>query len=262
MRDAYVSLAHGQEIISDEAIPVPKGCVYVTFAMCGEISTHSYKIMKAFEDTSMRVMLRDPVKYLEELTDYFGESLHVHYPEAEDETSRTYYDIKYRPFFGNKVKGHPRCFTKKSGLYRLGDIATYKAPGSMQSLEVHKDARPYTAAYPCDSIPQNVVKYLYKGSLHPTLEEAISATATSVTAISATATSAITFQAMKHSMKEYTYLQSWAFEKWPGVHYNFACRVPTEPKNSPVARRRKMSINAAKKLLSKSGTRRSRYTSS
>lgn len=247
MRDAYVSLAHGQEIISDEPIPVPKGCVYVTFAMCGEISTHSYKIMKAFEDASMRDMLRDPVKYLEELTDYFGESLHVHYPEAEDETSRTYYDIKYRPFFGNKVKGHPTCFTKKSGLYELGDIATFKAPASMQSLEVHKDARPYTAAYPCDSIPKNVVKYLYKGSLHPKLEQV---------------PSDITFQAMKHSMKEYTYLQSWAFEKWPGVHYNFACRVPTEAKNSPVARRRKMSLNAAKKLLSKSGTRRSRYTSS
>ena len=259
MRHAYVSLAHGQEIISDEPIPIPKGCVYVTFAMCGEISTHSYKIMKAFDDISMRDMLRDPVKYLEELTDYFGESLHVHYPEAEDETSRTYYDIKYRPFFGNKVKGHATCFTKKSGLYRLGDIATFKAPVSMQSLEVHKDARPYTAAYPCESIPQNVVKYLYKGSLHPTLEEAMSGTAMSAAAMSATA---ISFQAMKHSMKEYTYLQSWAFEKWPGVHYNFACRVPTEAKKSPVARRRKMSINAAKRLLSKSGTRRSRYTSS
>jgi hypothetical protein len=252
-KNVYMSLGHGNDIVKDEPLPVPEGCVYVTFALCGQISTDSYRIIKAFEDPSMKELLKDPVKHISRLTEYFGSSLHVHYPDAEDPASRTYYDTLYKPFLGHTVKDHPKCFSKKSGLYHLGDITTYKVPASMISHEVHKDIRPYTATFPCDDVKEQVVKYIYKGSLYPTLEQILTGFDT--------ATKPLSFKKMKALTKEYAYKQSWAFEKWPGVHYNFVCRGSATKeeniKNSPTIRRRHRSHSASKRVLS-----RSKYTSS
>jgi hypothetical protein len=249
-KDVYMHLAHAGDIM--KTLPVPKGCVYVTFTLCGEISKDSYRILKAFEDPTIRNLLKDPVKHIVRLTGYFGSSLHVHYPEAEDITSRTYFNTEYKPFLGHSVKDHPTCFAKKSGLYRLGDLATYKVPASLISSEVHANIRPYTAAFPRNDIKEPVLKYVYKGSLYPTLEQILTEFDS--------AEKPLSFQTMKHIAKNYTYTQEWAFEKYPGVHYNFVCRgsATTEKniKNSPILRRRRNSLNAAKKLLSKSTTRR------
>ena len=249
-KNVYMHLGHASDLI--ETIPVPKGCVYVTFTLCGEISKDSYRILKAFEDPAIRDLLKDPVKHIVRLTEYFGSSLHVHYPEAEDPTSRTYFNTKYKPFLGHSVKDHPICFSKKSGLYRLGDLATYKVPAALISSEVHADIRPYTASFSCDDINEPALKYVYKGSLYPTFEQILEDFDSLEKPIS--------FQTMTQITKKYKYTQEWAFEKYPGVHYNFVCRGHAHNedniKNSPILRRRRNSFNAAKKLLSKSTTRR------
>jgi hypothetical protein len=74
-KNVYMHLGHASDLI--ETIPVPKGCVYVTFTLCGEISKDSYRILKAFEDPAIRDLLKDPVKHIVRLTEYFGSSLHV-----------------------------------------------------------------------------------------------------------------------------------------------------------------------------------------
>ena len=240
-KNVYMNLGHGNDIVKDDPLPVPEGCVYVTFALCGQISTHSHRIMKAFEDPAMKELLRDPVKHLARLTAHFGDTLHVHYPGATDPTSRTYYDAKFTPFLANQVKD--KCFSKKSGLYKLGDIATFKAPAALIAHEVHSDMRNYTATFPCDDIKEPVLKYIYKGSLNPTLEDILKEHDAGP----------LSYKKMKAVAKERAYLQSWAFEKWPGVHYNFVCRgsATTEEniKNSATLRRRRRSLSASKKLV-------------
>jgi hypothetical protein len=249
-KNVYMHLGHAGDLV--ETLPVPKGCVYVTFTLCGEISKDSYRILKAFEDPAIRDLLKDPVKHIVRLTEYFGSSLHVHYPEAEDPTSRTYFNTKYKPFLSHDVKDHPICFAKKSGLYRLGDLATYKVPAALISSEAHADIRPYTASFPCDDLQESALKYVYKGSLYPTMEQILTEFDS--------AEKSLTFQKMNQIMKKYKYTQAWAFEKYPGVHYNFVCRGHAHKeeniKNSPILRRRRNSLNAAKKLMSKRTTRR------
>jgi hypothetical protein len=256
VKNVYAHLSHGLDNMAGDPIPVPEGCVYVTFALCGEISHSSYKIMKAFEEPALRDALKDPVKHIKRLTDYFGKSLHVHYPEAEDEASRTYYDTTYNPLLANTVKDEPTCFSKKSGLYKLGDLATYKALAGTVSAKVRENTRPYVTSFPCDSVEENIVRHLYRGSLYPTLEQML--------AEYDTASKPMTFATFKKAVKKYKYKQSWAFSLWPGVHYNFVCRggAQTEEniKNSATKKRRKASAEAAAKLLAKGGgrTRRQR----
>lgn len=255
--NAYMHLAHGKEYVYGEPLLVPPGCVYVTFALCGQVGTDSHKILAAFEDPRIKDFLQNPVKYLKHLTAYFGNTLHVHYCEAEDPTSRTYYDTMYRPFLGYSVKGDT-CFAKKSGLYRLGDLGTFKAPAVMRSAEINASSREYTAKInPCDAISSATLRYLYNGSLYPKLGQ-----------LENEFDAPPSFKDMKRVSKNYDYRQSWAFEMWPGVHYNFICRgsALTEKNinNSATRKRRRNSFSAAASLLSaaKGGSRRSRYTSS
>ena len=55
--NVYTHLGHGSEMVAGDAIPVPAGCVYVTFTLCGEVSKDSYRILKAFEDPAVKDLL-------------------------------------------------------------------------------------------------------------------------------------------------------------------------------------------------------------
>jgi 3-methyladenine DNA glycosylase AlkD len=99
------------------------------------------------------------------------------------------------------------------------------------------------------------VKYIYKGSLYPTLEQ--------ILVDYDAATKPVSFKDMKKIAKPYKYTQSWAFSLWPGVHYNFVCRghahAEENVKNSATKKRRLASAEAAAKLVKKGGgTRRRR----
>ena len=158
--------------------------------------------------------------------------------------------MKYSPLLGYTVDGNPSCFSKKSGIFRLGDNAVYRAPGGMQAREVHIDSRPYTIDFPCDNIGEDALKYIYKGSLFPTLAQVHSETDPME--------KPITFAKLKTAMKAYRYRQSWAFEKFPGVHYNFICRGHARAEenivNTGIRRRRAASAEAATIMLGRATT--------
>lgn len=248
----YTVMGHGSEMISEiPPIPVPAGCVYVTFAICGNTTQGAYRILDAFANDDIRELLRYPVENIKKLTEYFGESLHVHYPEAENETSRTYFDVRYSPFahFNTPKLG---CFAYKSGLYNMDANVEFMPDENLmvRLTEILK----YGIKFDCDSIEPEILKLLYNGSLYPTLDTIVG---------DIDPARAITYKLLKHEITKFKFSQSWAFRMFPGVHYNFVCRSHSLPNENNtgrsaavanrITRRRRNSLNAATLLLSKSG---------
>lgn len=256
-KNVYTTLGHGREFVSETLLDVPAGCVYVTFAVCGDVSKEPQKILDAFSNPKIREKLRDPVKHLKELTTLFGETLHVHYPEAEDPTSRTYFDVRYLPFAGFSAK--PDCWSLKSGMYKMGDVNDFLAPNNIKkgTTSLFK----YGAKLDCAHINTKALKYIYNGAVYPKLD---------IVTRDISVKRKLSYKLLRYEVAKCRFTQSWAFSKFPGVHYNFICRshsYPDEEVNIANAvrnrteRRRRNSMVAANLLLRKSGgvkTRRQR----
>lgn len=247
-KNVYTTIGHGREYISDEPIPVPPGCVYVTIALCGVVSTEKEinKLLDAFTDPKIRDKLRDPVTNLKQLTTLFGESLHVHYPEAENETSRTYFDTGYYPLAGDSTSGE--CRSVKSGLYRIGDVDSFRPPKNIIVSESGKLR--YLAKLDCKNIEPPILRFLYSGALYPTID---------IINRDLPIGRKLSYNLLAHEISKCRFSQSWAFSKFPGVHYNFICRsgtnitgnvpnVPTSLQNR-IDKRRRNSKTAANLLI-------------
>lgn len=199
----YMSMGHSSELIGDAPLPVPAGCVYVTFAICGETTGGGFKILEAFSNPTIRKMLHDPVRWATELTAYFGESLHIHYPEAATEAGRTYYDTRFTPFAGF-FRG--RCMAVKSGLYLLG------RPGNFEAQEAETVDK-FMLDLDCHDVTKSDMRFLYSGALYPDKKQLV-----------ADLTRPLTYDLLENQARKVLYTQSWAFAQFPGVHYNFLCR--------------------------------------
>ena len=256
-KSVYTSLGHGREFVSEIPLDVPPGCVYVTFAVCGGTSKHPYKILDAFLNPSIREKLRDPVKNLKALTKVFGETLHVHYPEAEDPTSRTYFDVRYLPFasFSEKSKD---CWSLKSGLYRMGDVRDLWAPDNIK--KGNGPLFKYGAKLDCLTIAPKALKYIYSGALYPKLDIVMRDIGVERN---------LSYKLLRHEITKCRFTQSWAFSNFPGVHYNFICRSHSYPDEAVeisnaiknrTERRRRNSKAAADLLISRAigGKRKTR----
>lgn len=246
----YMSMGHSSEIVGDAPLPVPTGCVYVTFAICGEETGDAYKILAAFGDPAIRKMLHDPVRYIKELTTYFGESLHVHYPEAPTEAGRTYYDMRYTPFAGF-FRGS--CLAIKSGLYLLGHPTSFAAAASTASASPltkfvgHADLHKFMADIDCHQISKRALQFLYSGALYPDRKQLV-----------ADLIRPLTYDLLENEARKFRYTQSWAFSQFPGVHYNFLCRGHKVVRRASLkTRRAAASREAAATLLMSRKTRRS-----
>jgi hypothetical protein len=242
-KHVYMTMAHSSEIMSDKPLYVPSGCVYVTFAICGQTTKDAFKILQGFSDSKIRRMLHDPVKYIHELTSYFGESLHIHYPEADNETSRTYYDVTYTPYTGF-YRG--KCLAVKSGLYKLGTITDFTVPSNL-ATEYDKGRKEYMIEFDCNKISYQALTYLYSKSIYPNKREIINSFKGRP----------ISSELLDNELKKHRYSQSWAFTKFPGVHYNFVCRGHGDNKKYVNhTRRRVAESQAAASELLKKKTRR------
>lgn len=238
----YMNMGHSSELMSDEPIPVPAGCVYVTFAICGLTTTEGFKILRAFSDSNIRKMLHDPVNYVHELTAYFGESLHIHYPEATNAASRTYYDVRYTPL-ADFYRG--KCLAVKSGLYKMGDVSDFSAPPDLATED--EGRKDFMIEYNCNTVSYHVLSYLYSKALYPN-KRAI---------LNSFDGRPISNEMLGNELKKYRYSQSWAFSKFPGVHYNFVCRGHGDNKKYVNhTRRRVAESRAAASELLKKQTRR------
>jgi len=259
-KNVYTTLGHGRELISDEPIPIPAGCVYVTFALCGNTSKEPNRIIEAFLNPKISVLLSDPVANLKQLTEYFGNTLHVHFPEASTEASRYYFDALYSPFAG--FKGKDGCWAFKSGLYKMG-FTEFNAPEKFAkgTGRLFK----YGVKLSCDeSLNTNALKFLYDGSIYPTID---------ILTQGIDPSRILSYEIIQNESTKCRFSQSWAFANFPGVHYNFICRTHRFPEDeinvgaevnttllNRVTRRRANSNAAAANLLAmgKGGNRKSR----
>jgi len=243
--NVYMTLGHGREHFEEE-LPVPEGCVYVTFAVCGLVSKDLYRLLNAVRDPHISVLLADPVRNLRALTAYFGQSLHVHYPGAKNPTSRTYYNTSFLPLVSWKTDV---CTIGKSGFYRIG------GRGSSSSVSDFSMPNPlarnqYVSETDCDDISHDELRQMYEGSIYPTYD---------MLASDLDPERGNTYDIVVHNARKFRYSQAWAFQMFPGVHYNFLCRGSSHPGEEPVelntrttefiTRRRGLSNVAAVELL-------------
>jgi hypothetical protein len=167
--------------------------------------------------------------------------LHVHYPGAKNPTSRTYYNTSFLPLVSWKTD---KCTLGKSGFYRIGGaISDFSMPAPLPRT-------PYVSETDCDYITHDELEHMFAGSLYPTYDMFVEDLDPERTN---------TYDIMIHNARKFRFSQAWAFQMFPGVHYNFLCRGSSHPDEEPVelnarttefiARRRGLSNAAAVELL-------------
>jgi hypothetical protein len=234
----YTINGHGEDLLFEK--PVPPGCVYVTMEECGKTAKllDFSRLLMAFQDKPVGILkkLRDPVKYRFELMAHFGRSFHVHYPEATDPKDRTYLENIHSPWLGWQTS-RTKCKLYKSGVYNLNNGVDF----DIELIEAENGDKEYTGGKDSDclDIKMDDVSYMYNESLFPTFDMVNRDP-------DITGEPKLLFNNMEKYLNNFEFTQSWAFKMFPGIHYNFACRVVKKHpgRNENVRRRRRGSVNA------------------
>ena len=234
----YTINGHGEDLLFEK--PVPPGCVYVTMEECGKTAKllDFSRLLMAFQDKPPGILekLRDPVKYRFELMAHFGRSFHVHYPEATDPKDRTYMENIHSPWLGWQ-RSRTECKLYKSGVYNLNSGVDF----DIEIIESENGDKEYTGGKnsDCLDIKMDDVSYMYNESLFPTFDMVNRDP-------DITGEPKLIFNNMEKYLNNFEFTQSWAFKIFPGIHYNFACRVVKKHpgRNENVRRRRRGSVNA------------------
>jgi hypothetical protein len=242
----YTINAHGEDLLFEK--PVPPGCVYVTMEECGDKTKLKdfTKLLMAFNNKPEGILekLRDPVKHRFYLTSYFGRSFHVHYPEAEEHENRTYLDNIHVPnlSWNYKEKG---CHLYKSGIYNLNNGVNFDIIGTNLDYTIAegRNGLPYAGRYiPTPNITMEDLYYMYNESLFPTFNAIHDVM--DIDDVFKPGHDSITFNTMLSNILKFEFTQSWAFKMFPGIHYNFTCRVVKKHpgRNENVIKRRRGSV--------------------
>ena len=113
---------HGGELCNDDdslqVLDIPENCMLITFADCG--LTYG---ARAIYDAIVRNIknlhyFEDPIKHKEDLERIFRRKIHIHHPNAENETSRTYVNTQYS-LIGDHMADEEHCSIQLSGLVPL-----------------------------------------------------------------------------------------------------------------------------------------------
>jgi len=196
------------------------------------------RLLMAFQDKPVGILkkLRDPVKYRFELMAHFGRSFHVHYPEATDPKDRTYLENIHSPWLGWQ-RSRTKCKLYKSGVYNLNTGVDF----DIELIEAENGDKEYTGGKDSDclDIKMDDVSYMYNESLFPTFDMVNRDP-------DITGEPKLLFNNMEKYLNNFEFTQSWAFKMFPGIHYNFACRVVKKHpgRNENIRRRRRGSVNA------------------
>jgi hypothetical protein len=193
----YTMISHGCDF-SSEILDVPEGCVYVTFVTTGNAANGASKQYKIFKEmfSSNNELLKDPIGNLKQLQEIFNTDLHVHYPGAKDPNMKKYVNSLFDSSLG--VEEVDKTFFLKSGLYSLGS-------------NINKDF--------ClidKKITDANIKYIYEDSIYPTTYEIIDV-----------------YRFVDQNFSQFTNEistvfgtdQKTLFKYFPGIYYNFVCRV-------------------------------------
>ena len=248
---AYMILAHGADLLDEEELVVPEGCIYVTLELCGNYSVDWDLIVNAFEDPNVHQYLRDPICYYENLKEIFGTEISVK-PHGLDSGGNpyTYANSKYNFMLGwdeDKVYwGSDKIHAYKSGFYQLGEPTGKILHNGAPSYNV-TDIFRMTAL----KTDPNMVAELYAGSIYP---------------LKSDITEYLSDKPFEYRevLGHFKKTQRELFEMRKGIHYNFVCRVfkgENEPRK--VALRRATSIRMGtpthlcpKKPVAVGGTRK------
>ena len=192
---------HGKDLCKNDnsgeldVRPVPPNCVYVTFTQCS-LASYAEVLFEKFYNKENVVYFNDPIKYQKELEEIFEQPIHIHYPEAEEETSRNYVNNRYSPinvhYKGIDIK---KCALGSSGIIELSTKLKKYIGVSDQENCINKyiDLSEY-----------------FEGSIYPSYEF-MNSYLIAINDIGAINRPRIT--------------QSEMFEKRPGIYFNPLCRV-------------------------------------
>lgn len=212
----YLILGHGNDICKNgklEVLDVPKGCVYVTFTQCGLVNFVGSNVNKFFKQDNIQY-LKNPVKYESELKKIFGNEIHIHHSEAKNKTSRTYVNNSYTLAF-NSIQANNKCLMGTSGFIPL------PVPKNTEFISERMD---------CFDRPK--LDKFYKHAIYPRMKDVESAI------------SKRQDMYFSHYLKKIT--QKELFEMYPGIHYNFLCRVTDKECDKNALKRQQESAVAAK----------------
>lgn len=203
----YGVFGHGCDILTGAAsdnIPVPPGIIYVTIAVCGLLSMDLTKLMYAFEDTSIWPALRDPVRYIDSLKNYFEDKVLTETNIQVHKHGDDYVDSNNTLFFDGNLN-----IIVKSGLYRLGEFKPVREDIDIGSAEANLR---YAVVSP---FSKESLRAVYNGSLIKPKNYGPFRNADEFKAANKIN---ITMSRMFHFMRE-------SDARRPFVVYNFACRT-------------------------------------
>ena len=199
---AYSVIAHGCDIVSEDRHVIPEGCAYVTVELCGHLSYVYEKIMFAMLDLTVRPQLKDPCANIDILKTYFNEGdLKIR------NAGESYTDAEYSGFLD--MVGH-RGRIYKSGLYEIESFRPVLGiyPGGVEQ---------FTEKFYLEKAAESIITRddydkIYFGSMPETRTPFIEGR---------------TIAYYTHT--NYRWRLSSAFLIYPGVYYNFVCRIPCDP---------------------------------
>ena len=230
---AYSMQGHGCDL--GETLIVPKGCVYVTLAVCGysidPITRNRISFIELFnKHHPYHYLLKDPVRHEKDIRD-LGIFIHVHYDGHGCDP--TYTDVIYNSFVGYDTNETlpPGKYVQPSGLHELGaDLSSSDCPFPTVTIPPVKFIK-------CDTLTEDILAYVYKDSIFPTAEK--------VKMYIADKTPTFELFQSIGMIK-----QSQLFELYPGIHYNMSCRSACEETiPSTLALRRRHSYQKDSTLL-------------
>jgi hypothetical protein len=194
---------HGGELCNDDdslqVLDIPENCMLITFADCG-LSYGAKTIYDAIVRNNKDLhYFEDPIKYKDDLERIFRRKIHIHHPNAENETSRTYVNTQYR-LIGDHTDKNNECAIQLSGLVPLQKKSIEK----ILVTESHKFK--CTKGHSWDMF--------YSASIYPSKSQVVPMFGRQL---------ASTLPELVKKIPVVT--QKFLFEKRPGIYFNPLCRV-------------------------------------
>ena len=194
---------HGGELCHDDGslqvLDIPENCMLITFAECG-IAYGALNIYNAIINNKRNLhYFEDPIRYKDDLERIFNTKIHIHHPNAENETSRTYVNIQYK-LIGDHTTKDDICSIQLSGLVPL------------QKKYVEKINTTESLKFKCKS--RGLFHFFYSASIYPTNNQIMSFFGKQL---------ADTLPELVKKIPVVT--QKFLFEKRPGIYFNPLCRI-------------------------------------
>lgn len=200
---ATLICGHGGELCNNDGslqiLDIPENCMLITFGDCG-LTYGAQPIYDIIVSNRLNLhYFEDPIKHKDDLERIFNRKIHIHHPNAENETSRTYVNTHYR-LIGDHIQKDDNCRIQLSGLVPL------------QKKYVDKIHMTISSIFRCNiNYP---LDFYYAASIYPTKSQVAPMFGKQL---------AKTLPELVEKIPVVT--QKFLFEKRPGIYFNPLCRV-------------------------------------